>query len=81
MQNYFVLYLNCEHHMQKKKYRCNSPFSLSVKRSKSGLGVFANEPIAKGEFVLEYTGETISAEEADKRGGPLFVNRELALDC
>ncbi len=32
-----------------------------------GLGLFATAPIQKGEFIIEYTGELISASEADKR--------------
>lgn len=41
-----------------------------VGRSKpgSGLGLFAMEPIKKGDFVIEYKGERISTEEADSRG-------------
>ncbi len=58
-----------EINMHQKKYKHNSPFSLSVKRSKSGLGVFANEPIKKKKFILEYSGEIISNQEADRRGG------------
>jgi len=32
-----------------------------------GLGLFATEPIRKGEFVIEYIGEVITSAEADKR--------------
>ncbi|KAK6527146.1 hypothetical protein TWF281_010339 [Arthrobotrys megalospora] len=32
-----------------------------------GLGLFSMEPIAKGGFVGEYTGEVVSGEEADRR--------------
>lgn len=45
-----------------------------VKRSSAGLGLFAARPIAKGEHIIEYTGEKISHDEADRRGGRyLFV--------
>ena len=57
-----------------RKYKHNSPFSLSVKRSTSGLGVFTNEPIKKGKFILEYTGELISEDEANRRGGLYLFN-------
>ena len=57
-----------------QKYKHNSPFSLSVKRSKSGLGVFSNEPIKKGKFILEYSGELISEDEANRRGGLYLFN-------
>lgn len=40
---------------------------LHVKRSKSGLGLYAGEPIKKGEFVIEYTGVPLTNEEADAR--------------
>ncbi len=68
--------------MPKEKYKHNSPFSLSVKRSMAGLGVFANEPIKNGEFVLDYSGELISADEANKRGGRyLFdINSRWTMD-
>ena len=31
--------------------------------------MFATVPFAKGDFVIEYTGEVISDEEAQRRGG------------
>ncbi|NIR47465.1 SET domain-containing protein [candidate division KSB1 bacterium] len=46
-----------------------SPFALSVKRSRAGLGLYANEPIPKNSFVIEYFGKILSNEEADRRGG------------
>jgi len=42
---------------------------LKVKRSKAGLGLFADEPIKKGEFVIEYTGLILTREQADRKGG------------
>ena len=45
-----------------------------VKRSIAGLGLFAAIPFKRGDFIIEYTGELISTEEADRRGGQyLFV--------
>lgn len=32
-----------------------------------GLGLFAAAPIKEGEFIVEYTGERITTEEADRR--------------
>ncbi len=42
---------------------------VTVKRSSAGLGLFAEEAIPKEQVVIEYTGERISEEEANKRGG------------
>ena len=33
----------------------------------SGVGVFANKAILKGEFILEYAGELVFHEEGQKR--------------
>lgn len=41
----------------------------AVKRGISGLGLFACETIQKGTTIIEYTGEKISADEANRRGG------------
>lgn len=53
-----------------------------VGRSIAGLGLFAEEDLKKGDFILEYTGDRISTEEADRRGGRyLFdVDDKLVLD-
>lgn len=58
----------------------NKPYK--VKRSSAGLGLFAEEPIKKEDFIIEYTGERISTDEADERGGKyLFtVNDKLVID-
>lgn len=47
---------------------------VTVKRSTAGLGLFAQEDIQAGQLIIEYTGERISDEEADRRGGQyLFI--------
>jgi len=55
---------------------------VQVKRSQTGLGLFSQEDISKGQLIIEYTGERISNEEADRRGGRyLFaVTDELVID-
>ncbi len=46
-----------------------STLDLKVKKSVTGLGLYAMEPIAKGTKVIEYTGEKIGLDEANRRGG------------
>jgi len=38
-------------------------FRLKVRRSKAGLGLFAEEVIPKGACIIEYVGRVISKEE------------------
>jgi len=58
----------------------NGKFAL--KRTSIGLGLFTNRRIAKGDLVIEYTGELLSNEEADTRNSRyLFqVNRRWTVD-
>ncbi len=53
-----------------------------VKRSSAGLGLFANAPFKKDDHIIEYTGERISHDEANRRGGLyLFIlNDETVID-
>lgn len=44
-------------------------FSIKVKRSSSGLGLFAQEAIPKGRFLVEYWGDLMSDDEAQEIGG------------
>jgi uncharacterized protein len=55
---------------------------LKVRKSSAGLGLFTEKEILAGEFVIEYTGEKISNDEAQKRGGKyLFeINSKWTLD-
>ena len=52
-------------------------------RASTGLGLFAQVPFCAGERVIEYTGERITGEEADIRGGRyLFhVDEQRAIDA
>lgn len=47
----------------------DSKKDLQVKRGINGLGLFANVPIKKGDCVIEYVGEVITAAQANERGG------------
>ncbi len=53
-----------------------------IKRSKTGLGLFALTPIPKGKRIIEYTGPLISNEEVEKRAGKYFfgVNSKWSID-
>lgn len=56
--------------------------AVKVKRGTSGLGLFAAEAILKEQVIIEYTGELITDDEADQRGGKyLFtVKKNLIID-
>jgi SET domain-containing protein len=56
--------------------------NYTVRRSSAGLGLFASAPFKKGDLVIEYTGEVISDEEAQRRGGKyLFeLNDQWTID-
>lgn len=51
-------------------------------KSSAGLGLFANKQFKRGDLIIEYTGETISEEEVNRRGGKyLFeLNDDWAID-
>jgi SET domain-containing protein len=55
---------------------------LDVKKSSAGLGLFAGQDIKKGTKIIEYIGEKITADEANKRGGKyLFeINSRWTID-
>lgn len=57
--------------------------NVQVKRSAAGLGLFAIRDFVKGDLIIEYTGETISEEEANNRGGKyLFeLNDDRTIDA
>ncbi len=45
------------------------PGDLVVRRGINGLGLFAKVPIKRGDCIIEYTGEVITAAQANRRGG------------
>jgi len=55
---------------------------FAVKRSSVGLGLYAVQPISRGELVVEYTGRLLPSQEAYRRGGKyLFeVNTRWIVD-
>lgn len=64
-----------------KKYPLPRKY-FRVGRGINGLGLFTTAPIARGTFVIEYTGGLLRAKEADERGGQyLFeINRAWTID-
>lgn len=56
--------------------------AYKVKRGIAGLGLFATAPYKRGDFIIEYTGEKITEEEANRRGGKyLFeINDKWTID-
>lgn len=56
--------------------------TLQIKRSRAGLGLFTDTEREKGEAIIEYIGEIISEEEANRRGGKyLFeLNDQWTID-
>lgn len=57
-------------------------YKLSVRRSVTGKGLFAEEDIPKGVCIIEYTGRVISNEEAESGRGRYFfeVNSKKTID-
>ncbi|MBI5220962.1 MAG: SET domain-containing protein [Candidatus Liptonbacteria bacterium] len=43
------------------------PAQVRVGRSCAGLGLFAAEPLRRGQFVIEYTGRILNKKQADAR--------------
>lgn len=62
--------------------RPTPPPGIAVRRSRAGLGLFATDAFAKGDLVIEYTGERITEAEANRRGGKyLFeLNDQYTID-
>jgi uncharacterized protein len=56
--------------------------NYAVKRTATGLGLFALKPIRSDRRIIEYTGPIISGEEIDRKGGKyLFeLDEQRAID-
>lgn len=56
---------------------------VKVKRGLAGLGLFAGENIKKGEMIIEYIGNILNKEEADKKVSSQYlfeINRNKTID-
>ncbi|MFA5132440.1 MAG: SET domain-containing protein [Candidatus Paceibacterota bacterium] len=57
--------------------------AVKVKRGLDGLGLFAEEQIKKGEMIIEYIGNILTKEEADKKTTSQYlfeVSRNKTID-
>lgn len=68
--------------MTARKSYTPGEFELLVKRSATGLGLFAGGPIPKGACVIEYIGVELSKEQEEKsRSKYLFeINARKTID-
>ncbi|PIP65500.1 hypothetical protein COU77_04260 [Candidatus Peregrinibacteria bacterium CG10_big_fil_rev_8_21_14_0_10_49_16] len=51
------------------KKPCKLIDNLKVKRGLAGLGLFTEEPIKRGSFIIEYFGPLLTEKEADRKAG------------
>jgi len=64
----------------------NHNFQTGEKRTKvmqtadRGFGLFADEDIEEGEFIIEYKGEVITGEERNKRLNKMGTNKTYIMD-
>ena len=67
---------------KKTRLRIASRFALRVGRSRTGLGVFAEEPIKRGVRIVEYTGRTLKpGEEYTSRSKYAFeITKKKTID-
>lgn len=56
--------------------------NYQVKRTTTGLGLFATKRIPKGKRIIEYTGPLISNDEVEQSSGKYFfgVNSKWSID-
>lgn len=55
---------------------------VTVKRSKTGLGLFACQPILRGMRIIQYTGELVSNNDEKKLTGKYLIslNEKYTID-
>lgn len=56
--------------------------AYEVKRTRTGLGLFATKPIPKGKRIIEYVGPLVPNDEVEKSNGKYFfgVNTKWSID-
>lgn len=58
----------------------NTKYKVQVRRSKTGLGLFAMEPIPKGKKIIEYVGNVLTNEPDDATNGLYIFNINKKVD-
>lgn len=68
--------------MARKRARSGAPKPYRVGRSRTGLGLYATEPIRKGKFIIEYFGKLVRWNDVDNlQSKYLFdLNKRWAID-
>lgn len=72
---YFYLY--CMIELRKDT---NAKYQLKVGRSKTGLGLYALEPIPKGKKIIEYVGKVMVDEPDDDKTSKYIFNLSKHID-
>jgi len=66
--------------MRKSKYTVGN-FNLKVKKSATGKGLFAVDPIPKGSCIIEYIGKPVPEKDQEKGGRYFFwTGRKTMID-
>ena len=68
---------------QKSQPKLNRVRPFRVGRSRTGLGVFATEPIKKNKYIVEYTGPLLTNAQCDERADNRYwfeVNSRWTID-
>ena len=58
----------------------NAKYQIRVGRAKSGLGLFAMEPIPKGKKIIEYVGKVMTNESDDNKSSLYIFNINKKVD-
>ena len=58
------------------------PAKVKIKKTKAGFGLVADAPLKKGDFIIEYVGNNLTADQANEVGGMyLFeISNKLTID-
>lgn len=67
--------------LKKDKY-VPSVFDLALKKSRTGLGLFATTPIKKGTCIIEYVGPVVPEERLEGKHGKYFfeISKNKTID-